>query len=131
MEIVILLAFVLSIVLPTVIMVIGIQKAKKERIEERDEMFYDGDVKFGENPDGTPIEAGSSDPEVYAIDAVEEISKTLASEVENATKPKKKKPAKRKKPEFPIEPVKSKSKSKGTRKPKNKGKKDDDQLLLS
>ncbi len=119
MEIAIIL--LLCIALPIVIMVIGIKKSRRERIEERDEMFYDGDVKFGENADGTPI----------AIDAVAEISKTLHAEVEKITKPKKKKPARKKKSEFPIEPVATKPKSKKVRKSKNKDKKGDDQMLLS
>lgn len=121
MEIAIILALVLLVVLPTVIMVIGIKKSRRERIEERDEMFYEGDVKFGENADGTPI----------AIDAVAEISKILHDEVEKIVKPKKKKPARKKKSEFPIEPVVTKSKSKKGKKPKNKDKKSDDQMLLS
>jgi len=126
MEAVIIL--LVCIVLPVVIMVIGIKKSKKERIEERDEMFYEGDVKFGENADGTPIEINDTPA---PIDAVEEVTKILTDEVEKITKPKKKKPGRKKKSEFPIEPVAPKPKSKRGRKPKNKDKKGGDQMLLS
>jgi hypothetical protein len=88
-------------------------------------MFYDGEVKFDENPDGFKIAPSDS------IDAVAELSKTLSNELEKATKPKKKKPAKKKKPEFPIEPAIIKTKAKRGRKPKNKDKKGGDDMLLS
>jgi hypothetical protein len=111
--------------MPVVIMIIGIKKARKKRIEERDEMFYEGEVKLGETPGGFPIET------VTPIDAVSVITKILGDEVEKAMKPKKKKPSRKKKSEFPIEPVASKPKSKRGSKPKNKDKKGGDQMLLS
>lgn len=125
MEIAIILALLLVILLPSVILIIGIRREKKKRIEERDEMFYEGEVKFGENPDGSKVAPSNS------IDVVDELSKTLTNELEKATKPKKKKPAKKKKPEFPVEPVIVKPKSKRGRKPKNKDKKGGDDMLLS
>ena len=145
----------LVILIPIVIAIVGIIKAKKKRIEERDEMFYDGDVKFGENADGVPV----------GIDAVAEISKILREELDKATKTnntthefdkskndkraktiianwevkketeaslvktKRKKPAKKKKSEFGIEPIAAKPKSKRVTKPKNKD--GGDQMLLS
>jgi hypothetical protein len=125
MEIAIILALLLVILLPSVILIIGIRREKKKRIEERDEMFYEGEVKFGENSDGSKVAPSNS------IDVVDELSKTLTNELEKATKPKKKKPAKKKKPEFPVEPVIVKPKSKRGRKPKNKDKKGGDDMLLS
>jgi hypothetical protein len=118
MEIAIIL--LLCILLPAVIAVIGIRKAKKERIKERDEMFYD---------DSNESRMDLDNSEKDGMDAVSLVSKILSDEVEKVTKPKKKKPAKKKKPEFPIEPVKPKSKR--GRKPKNKDKKGGDQMLLS
>jgi hypothetical protein len=121
----IILAFLLFVVLPAVILIIGIQKEKKKRIRERDEMFYEGDVKMGENPDGSVISPTKS------IDAVSEITKILSDEVEKATKPKRKKPIRKKKSEFPIEPTQIKPKPRKARKPKNDNKKGGDEMLLS
>lgn len=121
----IILVFVLFVVLPAVILIIGIQKEKKKRIKERDEMFYEGDVKMGENPDASAILPTKS------IDAVEVITKILTDEVEKATKPKRKKPIRKKKSEFPIDPAQVKPKPKKERKPKNDNKKGGDEMLLS
>jgi hypothetical protein len=112
----------LFILLPAVIAVIGIRKAKKERIRERDEMFYD-------DSDESQIDSDNSKKD--GIDAVSLISGILGEEVEKAVKLKKKKPERKKKSEFPIEPVATKPKSKRGRKPKNKDKKGGDQMLLS
>lgn len=121
MEIAIILTFVIIFAL----FITGMLINRKERIRERSEMFYEGDVKFGETQDGSKIVPSNS------IDVVDELSKTLTSELEKATKPKKKKPAKKKKPEFPVDPVSTKPKSKRGRKPKNKDKKGGDEMLLS
>jgi hypothetical protein len=116
----------LLILIPVVIVIIGIKKEGKKRIEERDEMFYEGEVKLGENTDGSP-----TDTKNPSIDAVSVITKILGDEIEKNKKPKKKKPRRKKKPEFPIEPVPVEPKSKRGRKPKNKDKKGGDQMLLS
>ena len=125
MEIAIILMFVIIFAL----FITGMLINRKERIKERNEMFYDGEVKFGENADVSKIAPSDS------IDVVAELSKTLIDELENATrnstKPKKKKQIKKGKPEFPIEPVIVKPKSKRGRKPKNKDKKGGDDMLLS
>jgi hypothetical protein len=114
----------LVILIPVVLSIIGIVLEKKKRSKERNEMFPADEVKLEKKPKIKP----------ESIDAVAEISKILQEEVEKAVKPKSKrgrKPGKKKKPEFPIEPTVIKPKSKRGRKPKNKDKKDDDQMLLS
>jgi FtsZ-interacting cell division protein ZipA len=121
MEIAIILMFVIIFAL----FITGMLINRKERIKERDEMFYEGEVKFGENPDGSKVAPSNS------IDVVDELSKTLTNELEKVTKTRKKKPAKKKKPEFPIEPAIIKPKAKRGRKPKNKDKKGGDDMLLS
>ena len=86
MEIVVILSLLLVIVLPSVILLVGIKKEKKKRIEERNEMFYEGEVKFGEDENGSPLVLPDG------LDAEEELAKILTSEIEKSTKPKKKKP---------------------------------------
>jgi hypothetical protein len=116
---------ILALLLVIVILLIGIKKEKKKRIKERNEMFYDSDMKFEENQDGIKVFPSNS------IDAVEVLSKILSNELEMAIKSGKKKSTRKKKPEFPIEPVVTKPKSKKGKKPKNKDKKGGDEMLLS
>lgn len=129
MEIVVIIACLLSVVLPISILAIGIQREKNKRVNERDKMFHDDGVKSEKS-----IKRKSISPK--GIDAVEEISKILKDDVEKAikseTKSIRKKPVKSKKPEFPIEPADSiKPKSRRGRKPRNKDKNSGDQMLLS
>jgi len=113
----------LVILIPVVISIIGIVLEKKKRSKERNEMFPVDEVKLKKPQRDKPA----------TIDAVTELSKILQDEVEKAVKSetKRKKQQKKKKPEFPIETAATKPKSKRGRKPKNKDKKDDDQMLLS
>ena len=131
MEIAIILMFVIIFVL----FITGILINRKERIKERDEMFYEGDVKSEESHDIKKPKTNNSkktkDSLTHSIDAVSEISRILSDEVEKISKPKKKKPAKKKKPEFPVEPISTKPKSKRGRKPKNRDRKGGDEMLLS
>ena len=120
----------LVILIPVVISIIGIRLEKKKKARERNEMFPTDEVKLEKKPKIKPV----------VIDAVSVLSDILQDEVEKLTaessvKPKSKrgrKPTKKKKPEFPIEPTEPvKPKSKRGRKPKNKDKKGGDQMLLS
>lgn len=126
MEIIVIIASLLAIVLPIIILVIGIQREKKKRTEERNEIFSVDETKIVK-----PIKIKTE-----SIDAVAELSKILQDEVEKATKSKTKpvikKQIKKKKSEFPIEPTDHiKPKSKRGRKPRNNDKKGGDQMLLS
>jgi hypothetical protein len=131
MEIAIILMFVIIFAL----FITGMLIKRKERIKERDEMFYEGDLKSEESRDIKKPKTNNSKktkaPLTHSIDAVSEISKILSDEVEKISKPKGKKPVKKKKPEFPIGDSVIKPKSKRGRKPKNKDKKGGDQMLLS
>ena len=120
----------LVILIPVVISIIAIVLEKKKKVIERNEMFPTDEVRLEKKPKIKPV----------VIDAVSVLSDILRDEVEKLTdestvKPKSKrgrKPAKKKKPEFPIEPTEpAKPKSKRGRKPKNKDKKGGDQMLLS
>jgi hypothetical protein len=128
MEIVTTIACILTFVIPTIMVIIGIRKEKNKRLDERDKMFREDEIKFKKKQKAKP----------ESIDAVEVLSNILQDEVKKITespvKPKLKtgrKPGK-KKPEFPIEPNGTvKYKSKRGRKPKNNDKKGGDQMLLS
>jgi hypothetical protein len=126
MEIIVIIASLLAVVLPISLLVIGIQREKKKRVEERNEIFAADEPK---------LDNRTSTKRKKAIDAVDVTSKILQDEVKKSikskTEPAGKKPIKNKKPEFPIEPAETiKTKNRRGRKPGN-NKKGGDQMLLS
>lgn len=119
----------LVILIPIVLSIMNIVAEKNRRLDERDKMFREDEIKFKKKQKVKP----------ESIDAVEVLSNILQDEVKKITekspvKPKSKRGRKpgNKKQEFPIEPTEHiKPKSKRGRKPRNNDKKGGDQMLLS